>query len=65
MKFLKEKMPILYSPTFWGLTFTAVFSLLGYYEVADEYLLNVIATWLAGITGVNILWKFGNKVSGK
>ena len=39
MKYLKEKMPILYSPTFWGLTFTAGFSVLGYYEVADEGLL--------------------------
>jgi len=65
MKTLKAKAPILFSPTFWGLTFTAVFSVLGYYEVADEGLLTIIATWLAGITGVNIVWKFGKKVSGK
>ena len=65
MEFIKEKMPILYSPTFWGLTFTAVFSLLGYYEVADEYLLNVIATWLAGITGVRNVWRTAEKINNK
>lgn len=64
MNYLKENAPILFSPTFWGLTFTAIFSVLGYYEVADEGLLTIIATWLGGITGVNIVWKFGKKVAG-
>ena len=64
MNFLREHTPILFSPTFWGLTFSAGFAVLGYYEVADEQLLTIIATYLVSITGVNIVWKFGNKVAG-
>ena len=64
MTWIKTNVPVVFSPTFWGLTFTAIFSVLGYYEVADQGLLTIIATWLGSITGVNIVWKFGKKIAG-
>jgi tellurite resistance protein TehA-like permease len=65
MTWLKTNLPILFSPTFWGLTFSAVFAVLALYEVADQALLEIIRNWLFAITGVNIVWKASTKVAGK
>lgn len=65
MQWLKTNFPILFSPTFWGLTLSAFFQMVELYQWMSPELANILTTWLIGITGVNILWKTANKVSGK
>lgn len=65
MEYLRSKFPILFSPTFWGLTLSFIFKVLAYKEAADVELLNIISTWLISVTGVNIVWKGAKKIGGK
>lgn len=62
MLWLKQHFPVLFSPTFWGVTFTAVFATLAHYKVLDEWLLNTIAIWIGSVTGVGFTWKTASKV---
>lgn len=55
----------MFSATFWGLTFAGLFKIAALKGWADEATLNIIFEWLVGVTGVNILWKFGKKVGSK
>ncbi len=63
MVWLKKHFSILFSPTFWGLTFAGLFKLAALKGWSDEATLNIAFEWLVGVTGVNIVWKFANKIN--
>jgi len=65
MNWLRNYFPVLFSPTFWGYTFTALFAYFGAKEVFDVETLEIIRNWLAGVTTVNVIWKGAKKVGGE
>ena len=65
MNYIRENAPLLLSPTFWGLTLTGLFATAELYAWVDPELMKIVYTWLLGVTGVNIVWKTGQKISGQ
>ena len=65
IEWLREHAPVLFSPVFYGLIFGALFSILAHYQVADEFLLQTISKLILAITGVRIVWRGAEKVSGE
>lgn len=64
MEKLRKLAPVFFSPTFWGLTLSAVFAILSHYNVLNAEVMEIIYKWLIGVTGVNIVWKGATKISG-
>jgi hypothetical protein len=64
MDWLKKNVPLFYSPTFWGLTLTALFALASLHSWLPSADLDIIWKWTLGVTGVNIIWKSANKLNG-
>ena len=60
---IKSLFPILFSPTFYGLTLSFLFRVASFYGWADEQLLLILSNWLASVTGVNIIWKSATKIN--
>jgi hypothetical protein len=65
MTWLKTYVPVLFSPTFWGLTLTAVFALASLHNWLPSADLDIVWKWLLGVTGVGIIYKSANKLSGQ
>lgn len=65
MTWLKVNIPVLFSPTFWGVTLTAFFGLAEAWQWFKPEIADILVKWSASVVGVNIVWKFGKKFSGK
>lgn len=65
MKWLKDKMPILFAPRFWGIVATTILVTLTEEGVISQTIGYSIATVFGTATGVNIVDKFANKISNK
>lgn len=64
MEWLKENAPLLFSPTFWGLTLSAFAGVVAHYAWLDQFMMETIATWILMVTGVNIVWRGASKIGG-
>lgn len=60
---LKTFAPVLWSKTFWGFTLSAVFKIFALYGWIDTGLMEILATWVFTVTGVNVIWKGAKKVA--
>ena len=65
MNWLRQNIPLFFSPTFWGLTFAGLFKLAALHNWLPEADLDIVAAWLVGITGVNVIWKAAKKSAGQ
>jgi len=65
MIWLKEKIPVLFAPRFWGIVATVVLVTLTEEGVISEVLGTALATIFGVATGVNIVDKFAKKLRGE
>lgn len=65
MNWLRTNFPVLFSPTFWGLTLAALFAIADLYAWFRPELAEILRNWLIGVTGVNIVWKGATKLAGQ
>lgn len=63
MELLRRFAPVFWSKTFWGLTLAMIFKVAAFYGWAEPGLLDIISTWIFGVTGVNIIWKTAKKIN--
>ena len=65
MEFIKKHVPILLSPTFWGITLSAFAKIIALNGWMDGPNMSIIAEWILMATGVNVIWKGAKKISAK